>query len=110
MIFATGAALAGLFPPYASEVYPTELRATGSGWATSFSRLGAVSGPIVGGAVLSAGLSTFGQTAIFGGALTLPVLVMLFWGIETRRRRLEEIAASREARSSRGISVRVVYV
>jgi putative MFS transporter len=93
VIFATGAALAGLFPPYALEVFPTELRATGTGWATSFSLLGAISGPLVGGAALSAGLSTFGQTAIFGGALILPVLAMLFWGIETRRRRLEEIAA-----------------
>lgn len=92
LIFATGAALAGLFPPYASEVYPTELRATGAGWATSFSRLGAIAGPLVGGAVLSAAVSPFGQMAIFGGALFISVLAMLLWGIETRRKRLEEIA------------------
>jgi putative MFS transporter len=92
LIFSTGAALAGLFPPYAAEVYPTPLRGTGAGWATSFSRLGAITGPLVGGALVSAGIGPFGQTAVFGSALFVAFGSLALWGIETRRKRLEEIA------------------
>jgi AAHS family 4-hydroxybenzoate transporter-like MFS transporter len=36
--------------------YPSAIRASGAGWATSVSKLGAILGPIIGAAVLSSGL------------------------------------------------------
>jgi AAHS family 4-hydroxybenzoate transporter-like MFS transporter len=41
--------IAGIF-------YPSAIRASGAGWATSVAKIGAISGPIVGAAVLSSGL------------------------------------------------------
>jgi MFS family permease len=41
---------------YAGRVYE-ENRATGIGWAAGVGRLGAISGPLLGGALLSAGLA-----------------------------------------------------
>jgi MFS family permease len=41
---------------YVGRVYPAANRATGLGWTAGIGRLGAISGPILGGALLSAGL------------------------------------------------------
>jgi MFS family permease len=41
---------------YVGRVYPAANRATGLGWTAGVGRLGAISGPILGGALLSAGL------------------------------------------------------
>jgi len=58
---------------YAGRVYE-ENRATGIGWAAGIGRLGAISGPLVGGALLTAGLAypwgfyVFAVVAAFGAA------------------------------------------
>jgi MFS transporter, AAHS family, 4-hydroxybenzoate transporter len=41
----------------AARIYPTEIRATGVGWAVGAGRIGAIGGPIVGGLLIGAGLS-----------------------------------------------------
>lgn len=40
---------------YTTGLYPTELRATGVGWALSFGRLGSISSPLVTGALMAQG-------------------------------------------------------
>ncbi|WP_328989284.1 aromatic acid/H+ symport family MFS transporter [Kribbella sp. NBC_01245] len=42
---------------YVGRVYPAESRATGLGWTAGVGRLGAITGPILGGALLSAGIA-----------------------------------------------------
>ncbi len=42
---------------YIGRTYPAAIRATGLGWAAGIGRLGAVSGPILGGALLTAGIA-----------------------------------------------------
>ncbi|TDO36391.1 putative MFS family arabinose efflux permease [Kribbella sp. VKM Ac-2527] len=42
---------------YIGRVYSAENRATGLGWAAGVGRLGAITGPIVGGALLTAGIA-----------------------------------------------------
>jgi MFS family permease len=42
---------------YVSRVYGTANRATGLGWTTGVGRLGAISGPVLGGALLEAGIA-----------------------------------------------------
>lgn len=42
---------------YTQSVYPAHLRATGVGWAAGVGRLGAMCGPLLGGALLTAGIA-----------------------------------------------------
>ncbi len=42
---------------YIGKTYPDAMRATGIGWAAGVGRIGAISGPILGGALLSAGIA-----------------------------------------------------
>jgi len=42
---------------YIGRTYPDAIRATGLGWAAGIGRLGAISGPILGGALLTAGIA-----------------------------------------------------
>lgn len=55
----------------ASAFYPTAVRSTGVGWALGFGRVGALSGPLIGGAALGAGATT--ATILSGTAA--PILV-----------------------------------
>lgn len=72
---------------YVSELYPTELRGSGFGWASTFSRLGAGFGPL-----LFAWLwPVFGLANLFlvAGALVLgAVIFMVFAAPETKGRQL----------------------
>lgn len=85
---------------YVSELYPTELRASGFGWASSSSR--AITGfvPLVFGSVLWPVLGlplTFGlMTLVVIGA----VVFMAFGAPETRGRQLDRIPADAPARES----------
>lgn len=55
----------------AAASYPTSMRSTGVGWALGVGRVGSVIGPVVGGALLSAG---YGNSALFLFA-ALPALI-----------------------------------
>ncbi|MBI4306914.1 MAG: MFS transporter, partial [Chloroflexi bacterium] len=92
VVFFFGTILLGVFGPYSAEVYPTTIRGTGSGWATGFSRFGALAAIPIGGLILSGGLPIYVHQLIFGIPLLVVGLIMAGMGIETRRRRLEEIA------------------
>lgn len=94
-VFAFGTILLGVFGPYASEVYPTGMRGTGSGWATGMSRFGALTGIPVGGLVLSSGLPLFAHQIVFGVPLLAAAAIMAAFGVETRGRRLEDLTSAR---------------
>jgi putative MFS transporter len=89
---ATGGVMA-MLSPYTAEVFPTRLRGTGSGLSAGSTKLGGLFGGVA---------TVTGMIAVANG-LTRPVLlvsipmaiaVVLVWryGIETRGRRLEELA------------------
>jgi MFS transporter, putative metabolite:H+ symporter len=68
---------------YASELYPTELRASGFGWASTMSRVGAGVGPLV----FAWAWPVFGLTACFAAALVLvlvAIAAMLIKAPETK--------------------------
>ena len=80
--------------PYAAEIYPVNLRGTGSGVIAASSKLGGI---------LGAGLGVFGffeQFALSAILIALPMaasmLMLLRHGVETRGVRLEDIQASLE--------------
>jgi len=78
---------------YTPELYPTRMRAWGTAAATSMNRLAQTVGPALAGILIA---SVFGIAAVFAlnGAIALVGALTVVWlGIETRGRVLEEIAA-----------------
>jgi AAHS family 4-hydroxybenzoate transporter-like MFS transporter len=76
--------IAGIF-------YPSAIRASGAGWATSVAKIGAILGPIVGAAVLSSGLPIIRSYALL--AVCPAVLFVCALGIHmvTRPSRRPEV-------------------
>ena len=74
---------------YTPEIYPTRMRAAGTGLATSFLRAASAAGPFLVGFVLKSG----GIAAVFlvFGAVTIVGFLATLGATETRRRQLEEI-------------------
>src|SRR3954470_24536726 len=76
---------------YSSEIYPTRVRALGTGTGTAWVRLASIIGPFVVGMILPAsGLGgvflMFAMASLVGGVITIA------FGIETRGRTLEELS------------------
>jgi putative MFS transporter len=84
-----------MLSPYAAEVFPTEMRGTGSGIAAASSKLGGMVGPPVMGLLLSSSASI----AVPALAVAVPVAVaavtLALFGIETRGRRLEQLSGAK---------------
>ncbi|HET9052190.1 MAG TPA: MFS transporter, partial [Candidatus Dormibacteraeota bacterium] len=79
--------------PYSAEVYPTRLRARGAGLAAGASKLGGVIALGMGVAGV-APPDLAGAAALTGAAVVVGAVAIGTFGIETRRRRLEDITAS----------------
>ena len=78
---------------YTAELYPTELRALGSGFGNAWLRLGGTAGP----AFIGAMLPVFGLGGIFtsfGVLLLFGCAVCFLFAIETRGRVLEQLSPS----------------
>jgi putative MFS transporter len=76
---------------YTPELYPTAVRATGTGFASAIGRVGSLIGPTVIGVILP----TTGQGGVFAlgaGAFVLAALAVLILGEETKGRTLEQIS------------------
>lgn len=81
----------GIIYTYTPELYPTYARATGSGWAAGFGRIGGILAPLVVGKMLGAyKMSTQSVFILFTAVLILVVLDVLLLGEETKGRPLEE--------------------
>jgi thioredoxin reductase/MFS family permease len=79
--------------PYSSEVYPTRVRARGTGLAGACARAGGLLG--VGVVVVGLAPPSLTGAAVLGAVPTaLAALAVGRYGVETRRRRLEEISAT----------------
>jgi MFS family permease len=61
----------------AARIYPTEIKATGVGWALGIGRLGAVAGPVVGGLMLSAKLDLLVIFMIFAVPMLISAIMVL---------------------------------
>ena len=73
---------------YVSELYPTELRGSGFGWASTISRVGAGLVPLIFGTLLWPLLGLPLTFALTGGLVVLAVVFMAFNAPETRNARL----------------------
>ena len=80
---------------YASELFPTEIRATGYGWTTNFlGRLTEVAVPAVVGFVIGAfGTTIPGAIAVVAAGPVVGAIIVLLYAPETKGLTLEQIAA-----------------
>ncbi|MGI8984151.1 MAG: MFS transporter [Acidimicrobiales bacterium] len=77
---------------YASETFPTRIRSRGTGLAAGASKLGGVA--VIALVVAGATPPSIATTALIGAVpLVLGAIAMAVFGVETRRRRLEDITA-----------------
>lgn len=83
---------------YTPEIYPTEARGSGTGWASAFGRIGAFTAPFVVPVIYKAYGTGVGYTYVF---ITLTAvfaavsLVVAIFGKETMGKSLEEISGAR---------------
>jgi len=75
---------------YTPEIYPTRMRAIGTGLATSWLRLASAVGPAIVGMMV--GAEGIGSVFIMFAVISAVGAVAALWMIETQGRRLEEIA------------------
>lgn len=68
----------------AASIYPTDIRATGVGWALGIARVGAITGPIIGGVLASLQLDTQGYFLLFGMVLMVAAVAIALLQFDDR--------------------------
>jgi putative MFS transporter len=91
LMFVALGANAGVLFTYATEIFPTRVRATGSGFCSSMGRVGGICGPAVVGLIYSK-FGVWWILNINSFLLVLALIVMLIFGRETKRKTLEQIS------------------
>lgn len=77
---------------YAAEIYPTRIRSRGSGLIAGFSKFGGVL--VIAIVVAAIAPPSIAMTALIGAIpLVIAAITIIFFGVETRKRRLEDITA-----------------
>ncbi len=84
----------GVIYTYTPELYPTAIRALGSGWAAGFGRIGGMLAPILVGVLLGHGAPMNLIFVMFASVFVVISIIVLSLGIESKRKSLEEIDAS----------------
>jgi len=91
LVFSGG--VISMLSPYTAEVYPTQLRGTGSGLAAGSSKLGGIIGPPVAAGALALAAGFTGPALLTAIPITLSAGVLMFKGMETIDRSLEDLTA-----------------
>lgn len=100
-LFGAGLAGATLFA-YASELYPTETRATGLGWAAAWQKAGGLVMPTTVGYVLAMHTSSYVFFVLFGAISLVAGVSALVATFETRDKTVEQITRELAGRADRG--------
>ena len=82
----------GVLYTYTRELYPTAIRALGSGWAAGFGRIGSMIAPAMVGMMIGSSMSSSSIFMLFAGVFLAVSLIVVTLGIESRQKSLEEIA------------------
>lgn len=84
--------LVSVLSAYAAEIYPTNIRSRGSGVIAGFTKFGGVL--VIALVVAAIAPPSIQTTALIGaGPLIIAALAISFFGVETRKKQLEEITA-----------------
>jgi putative MFS transporter len=100
-VFLLNAAI-GATHVYASELFPTELRATGYGWSTNFFGRATEFIPVLIGILIAQGLSITSAITIVGIGPILGAVLIAKYALETRGLTLEQIQDSLDAENEAG--------
>ena len=73
----------------AAETYPTEIRATGAGWAVTVGKIGAVVAPLLGGALHQAGLTLSQFCMVWSIPCFICVILVLLYRVNVKGEALE---------------------
>ena len=81
----------GVIYTYTPELYPTSMRALGSGWAAGFGRIGGMIAPALVGIMIGNLLGIDKVFMMFAAVFIVVSVVVLGMGVETRQKQLEDI-------------------
>lgn len=81
----------GVIYTYTPELYPTAIRAMGSGWAACVGRLGGMAAPLAVGFMLEAGSDMHTVFYMFAAVFVVIAITVFTLGIETKQKNLENI-------------------
>ena len=81
----------GVIYTYTPELYPTSMRALGSGWAAGFGRIGGMIAPALVGIMIGNQMGIDKVFMMFAGVFIIVSVVVLSMGTETRQKQLEDI-------------------
>ena len=84
----------GVIYTYTPELYPTAIRALGSGWAAGFGRIGGMIAPMLVGVLLVHGAHMDSIFVMFASVFVIISVIVLSLGIESKKKSLEEIDAA----------------
>ncbi|EAX47750.1 major facilitator superfamily MFS_1 [Thermosinus carboxydivorans Nor1] len=82
----------GVVYTYTPELYPTRIRAFGSGWAAAVGRFGGILAPAIVGYMLGGGAAFAGVFTMFTATMLFIAAIVLVLGEETRQKSLDEIS------------------
>lgn len=81
----------GVIYTYTPELYPTAIRAMGSGWAACIGRLGGMAAPLAVGFMIEAGSDMHTIFYMFAAVFVIIAITVFTLGIETKQKNLENI-------------------
>ena len=84
----------GVIYTYTPELYPTAIRALGSGWAAGFGRIGGMTAPMLVGVLLFNSVPINFIFVMFASVFVIISIIILSLGIESKKKSLEEIDSS----------------
>jgi putative MFS transporter len=96
----------GALYAWTPELYPTEIRATGVGWASGMSRIAGILAPILGGILFGAATTASGSllyvVSLWSVAFLVGGIVVFLLGVETKQQALSDTVS--ESPGSREVS------
>lgn len=90
----------GVIYTYTPELYPTAIRALGSGWAAGFGRIGGMIAPMLVGVLLFNNVPMNLIFVMFASVFVFVSIIVLSLGIESKKKSLEEIDAAFKVKAS----------
>lgn len=89
----------GVLYTYTPELYPTAIRALGSGWAAGFGRIGSMIAPAMVGMMIGSHMDSGSIFMFFAGVFLAVSLIVVGLGVESRQKSLEELAGEAAGKS-----------
>jgi putative MFS transporter len=86
----------GVVYTYTPEMYPTRVRALGSGWAAAIGRIGGILAPTIVGVMLGSKQGFQDIFLMFTGVMLGVALIVAVLGPETKGKTLDEISAGND--------------